>query len=163
MSTMQRQSVPVGAARALIASLSLLLLQTACSQAPGAQQVQIPGPVFLRSGAQFTVKAPEPLRTPNYFNALCMQPVPPLGLVKSLPAGLLTPAGELVRPSVRLRNAVGIEDRFEVLGNLAGDGGEWLCFHPASESVMHSPYTEVVIVSPVEVQIGAIRWYSSDK
>lgn len=144
-------------------ALAIALTLAGCSQAPGTQRVVIPGPFFLRSGAHVTVKAPEPLRTPNYFNALCTQPVPPLSLARDLPAGLLTPTGKLVRPSVRLRNAVGIEDSFDVLGNLGGEGGLWLCFHPAAGTATHSPYTEVVFVSPDEIQIEAIRWYSSDK
>jgi hypothetical protein len=65
---------------------------------------------------------------------------------------------------VYLRNAAGIEDRFEGFSEMGSVDGLWLCFdRNAHEQALHQPYVEVRIVSSAEIELNAIKWHSSDK
>jgi hypothetical protein len=131
---------------------------------PDAVRTSLPGaPFVLRPGAALVVTSKVPLTSPHYFTALCVQPGPPYRVTDGLPAGFTTAAGKLVRPTVRMRGAGGVEDSFDVVGTLRGSSGERLCFERAQGSVRHSPYTQAVLTAGEEVPISDLLWISADK
>lgn len=148
-----------------IAALFILAIgQVSCTRSLDRQHIEVLGRIELLQNNMLVLPVPEPLRTPNNWNALCIQPDAPYSLAQNLPAGVRGSTGDTFRPLVRLRNNAGEEDSFDQAGNSGGIDGMWLCFEPGSKNqILHSPYSFVVITSPEAITIKAIRWHSSDK
>lgn len=128
---------------------------------PERQHLALSGPLHIASGASVTISSPEPMLTPNLWNALCLLPGPPNGLQQ--PSGGILSAGggsEFV-PRVSLRGAAGSEDVSAAHIHMGSVDGEWLCFE--ARAPLHAPYTAISISSPGELQLSAIKWHSSDK
>lgn len=140
--------------------LAFALVHLGCSRAPERQHVAVSGSVEIAANAAHTIESPQPLVTPNYWNALCLQPRTPNALSKAGRFGILSANGEEFFPQVFMRSVSGTEDQF----SLAGQMGDSLCFQPAShEQALHSPYIAARILSPSNLSINAVQWHSSDK
>ena len=132
-----------------------------CAETPR-DHVQVSGPIVVPANSKFIIKSPKPLAAPNVWNALCLLPADP----KQLPPDGFTfraADGSTFIPKVAVRNAQGIEDSLTIVGGLGAEGGVWLCFFDSTGQVLHAPFTDVVLVSPKELSLKAVKWHSSDK
>jgi len=150
--------------RSCVFVLSTMLVLSACSRAPERQHVVVSGPLSIEANSSAIVQSPEPMRLPNYWSAICLQPAIPNSLASDGHFGVLAPNGTQFFPKVLLRNSAGVEDSFDQSGQMGGSDGQWLCFESSAPvSSLHAPYIAVVIQSPSNLKLAAVKWHSSDK
>lgn len=141
-----------------------ILSVVGCTPVPDREHLLVSGPVHVSANQRFSIKSPNLLHTPNYWNSVCLLPDLPTQLSEVPNFGFVGASGKPFSPEVHVRNADGIEDSLPDSGDLGTEDGIWLCFQPKGDNVqLHSPYTEVVILSPEPISIKSIKWHSSDK
>jgi hypothetical protein len=151
----------ISLSRSTFAAFSIAFFAGGCSKER--QHVSVSGPIHIAANVAVTLKSPEPLRAPNYWNALCLQPSTPNALASNGTYGVLSATGEQFFPKVFLRNEAGTEDAFESSVQMGSIDGLWLCFEPTShQQPLHTPYLGVRIISPTDLELKAIKWHSSD-
>ncbi len=131
---------------------------------PEREHIIVSGPVHVLANQRISIKSPIPLHTPNYWNSVCLLPDIPTQAAKLPDYGFVNDKGKAFKPVVNVGNVAGVEDSLPVTGNLGAEDGIWLCFEPKGGNVqLHSPYTDVILLSPEPITIKSIKWHSSDK
>jgi len=141
----------------------ILVILISCSASPERLHINVRGEIFIPANSTITVNSPELLNTPNYWNALCLQPEKPEQISLSKSIFLAVNGNEFV-PKIVLKNKSGGEDIYSKVSELGGIEGLMLCFEPESRNQkLQSPYSFIIISSPESIRLKAIKWHSSDK
>ncbi|MGD0960978.1 MAG: hypothetical protein ABSB19_14325 [Methylomonas sp.] len=149
--------------------LILFTVISGCNFVPDHQYIIVSGPLHVTANSTVVIKSPEAISTPYYVNSLCLLPSTPMNFLQK-GFGILSPDGkELFSPKVVLRNDNNEEDLLEPNGYQGGADGVFICFtlkrindHKIHHKY-HSPYTTVEIITPYDLNLNKVTWFSGDK
>jgi hypothetical protein len=136
-----------------------------CEFRPDNQFIKISGPVHIASNTRVVIRSPDLMRTQYSRNLICLQP----SITNRIPNerhdfGALSRDGKVFAPQVSLLDTNGVEDPF-ITDAIEGAGR--FCYSPKwlrwQQTTPHAPYTSVIIMSPADLDLDQITWFSGDK
>jgi hypothetical protein len=135
-----------------------MLLLNGCRSVETRQLERLSAGLELRGGAPVTLASSATLRTPGWFNELCVQPLPPF-VLDSTGWKIRAPDGHLITLRVVLRG----ERDTAGLVNPSYSYADVAFFCLGSHDSLQPPYQAVELLADRDVSLGRIEWRSYDK